>query len=50
MPRAKEMVLHAKVSPALANAKGIPFLTGGLDPIALRNGATDSSRTSFQPV
>ena len=50
MLRAKEIFLHAKVSPALVNAKGIPFLSGCVDPIALRTGATDSSRTSLQSV
>jgi hypothetical protein len=44
MLRAKEMFLHAKVSPALANVR---FLPGGLDGGAPRNGATDSSGTSL---
>jgi len=47
---AYEFVLHAKVSPALAKAKGTPFLAGGIDPVALRTGGTDSNRTSLQPV
>jgi len=50
MLRAKKIFPYAKFSPALASAKGIPFLAGGLDPVALRTGATDSSRTSLQPV
>jgi hypothetical protein len=50
MLRAKEMFLHAKVSPALAKAKGIPFLAGGLDKVALKTVATGSSRTSLQPA
>jgi hypothetical protein len=33
-----------------SNAKGIPFLAGLLHPVALRTGATDSTRTSLQPV
>ena len=47
MLRAKVMFLHAKVSPALAKSN---FVAGGLGPVALRNSATDSSRTSLQPV
>ena len=46
---AKEIFLHSKVSPALANAKAI-ILEGGLDPVTLRTGATDNNRTSLQPV
>jgi len=50
MLRAKDIFLHDKVLPALADAKGIPFLEDDLDRLALRTGATGSRRASRQPV
>jgi hypothetical protein len=50
MLRAKEIFLYSRISLALTNANGIPFLAGGLDSIALRNGFTGNSSNSLQPV